>query len=173
MYFCKELVISLIENVIEQNPIGFPNSMYPHVGPCTPYFGFGYGGIGSVPTMWPPIFNPLVNFITPLNQVLGIAQARIVTNCKDPSDENKDYFKRKHNTRTPQIVPIGKSYNEQRNKPSPIGDASGPPISGQIVPTSNSGGKPFGGGGNTPLGGNGGGPPRGGDNRLTGNQNPR
>jgi len=43
---------------MEQNPIGFPNSMCPHVGPCTPYFGFGYGGIRSAHKMWLPISNP-------------------------------------------------------------------------------------------------------------------
>jgi len=53
---CKELVIPLVsilltKNVMEQNLVGFPNSMYPYVGPYTPYFGFGYGGIGGVPTM--------------------------------------------------------------------------------------------------------------------------
>jgi hypothetical protein len=46
---CKELVIplvfvSLIKNVMEQNPVGFPNSMYPHVGPYIPYFGSSYQG---------------------------------------------------------------------------------------------------------------------------------
>jgi hypothetical protein len=35
---CKELVIipifvPLIENVMEKNPVGFPNSMYPRVDP--------------------------------------------------------------------------------------------------------------------------------------------
>jgi hypothetical protein len=43
--------IQLIKNVMEQNVIGFPNSIYLHVGPYTPYFGFGYEGIGSAPTI--------------------------------------------------------------------------------------------------------------------------
>ncbi len=48
---CRESIIPhvstpLTKNVMQQNPIGFPNSMYPHVGPHTPYFGFGYKGIG-------------------------------------------------------------------------------------------------------------------------------
>jgi hypothetical protein len=43
--------IPLTRNVIEQNSIGFPNSMYPYVGPYTPYFGSSYRGIESVPTM--------------------------------------------------------------------------------------------------------------------------
>jgi hypothetical protein len=66
--------------------------MYPHVGPCTPYFDFGYGGIKSVPTMWPPISDPLINLIAPPKLVMGIAQVGIVTNCKEFSNENKDYF---------------------------------------------------------------------------------
>jgi len=47
--------------------------MYPHVVLYTPYFGFGNGDIGSVPTMWPSISNPLVNPIAPLKPILGIA----------------------------------------------------------------------------------------------------
>jgi hypothetical protein len=44
---CKKEIIPfisvpLIGNVMEQNVIGFPNSMYLHVGPYTPYFGFSY-----------------------------------------------------------------------------------------------------------------------------------
>jgi hypothetical protein len=31
--------------------VGFPNSMYLRVGPYTPHFGFGYGGVRCVPTM--------------------------------------------------------------------------------------------------------------------------
>jgi hypothetical protein len=56
-------IVPFTGNVMEQNPISFPNSMYLHVGPCTPYFGFGYGGIRSAPIMWHPISNPLVNLI--------------------------------------------------------------------------------------------------------------
>jgi hypothetical protein len=53
---CKKPIIPLLSvpltrNVMEQNPIGFPNSMYLHIGPYTPYFGFGYKGIRSVRTM--------------------------------------------------------------------------------------------------------------------------
>jgi hypothetical protein len=51
---CRKPVVPPIsvpftKNVIEQNLVGFPNSMYPHVGPYTPYFGSGYGGVGDVP----------------------------------------------------------------------------------------------------------------------------
>jgi hypothetical protein len=64
--FHKEIIIphvcvSLTKNIIEQNSIGFPHSMYLHVGPYTPYFGSGYDGISSTPTMWPPMSNPLTN----------------------------------------------------------------------------------------------------------------
>jgi hypothetical protein len=46
---------------MEENPIGFPNSMYPYVGSYIPQFGFSYEGVGGVPTMWPPMPNPLTN----------------------------------------------------------------------------------------------------------------
>jgi hypothetical protein len=46
---------------MDQNLVGFPNSMYLHVGPYTPYFGFGYEGVKGVPTMWPPMSDPLAN----------------------------------------------------------------------------------------------------------------
>ncbi len=80
--FCKKLVIPhifvpLIKNVMEQNLVSFPNSMYLHVGPYTPYFGYGYGGINNAPTMWLPRFNPLVNPITPPKLVLEITQNEI------------------------------------------------------------------------------------------------
>jgi hypothetical protein len=69
----RELVIPPISipftrNVMEKNLVIFPNSMYPHVEPYTPYFGFGNGDIGSVPTMWPSMSNPLANPITTQSQ---------------------------------------------------------------------------------------------------------
>jgi hypothetical protein len=57
---------------MEQNPIGFPNSMYPHDGPYTPYFYYGYGAIRSVPIMWLLMFNPLINPTTLTKPILGI-----------------------------------------------------------------------------------------------------
>ncbi len=75
--------IQLTENVMEQNLVGFPNSMYLHFGPYTPYFGSSYEGIMSVPTIWPPMSNPLANPMTPLKPILGIAQAEIVLDCKE------------------------------------------------------------------------------------------
>jgi hypothetical protein len=89
------------EKIMDQNPVGFPNSMYPHVGTYTPYFGSGYGGIGRAPIVWPPMFNPLVNPTTPPQPVLGIAQTGVVTNHKEPLDENKESSKRKHNLKMP------------------------------------------------------------------------
>jgi len=35
------IFIPFTRNVMEQNLVGFFNSMYIHVGPYTPYFGFG------------------------------------------------------------------------------------------------------------------------------------
>jgi hypothetical protein len=69
---------------MEQNLVGFPNSMYLHVGPYTPYVGFGYGGIRGVLTMWPPMSNPLVNPMASPKLVSRIAQTEIVTNCREP-----------------------------------------------------------------------------------------
>ncbi len=71
--------------------------MYPHVGPYTPYFGFGYEGIWNVLTMWPPMSNPLTNPTTSPKLVSGIAQIDIVTNHGEPLDEDENYLKRKHN----------------------------------------------------------------------------
>jgi hypothetical protein len=68
---------------MEQNAIGFPNSMYLHVRPYTPCFGFGYEGIGSAPTMWPPMYDPLGNPTTRLKPIPGIAQARIIINYEE------------------------------------------------------------------------------------------
>jgi hypothetical protein len=80
---------------MEQNGVGFPNSMYPHVGPYTPYFGFSYGGIVSVPTMWSPMSNPLIVPMALPKLVLGIAQARIVIDHEEPLKEDEDYSKKK------------------------------------------------------------------------------
>jgi hypothetical protein len=103
---------------MEQNLVNFPNSMYFHVGPYTPYFGFGYRGIKSVPTMRPPMFDPLINPMASPKAILRIAQIEIVTNYEEPSNEDKDYYERKHNSKMPQIVPTEKSYHERRGRPS-------------------------------------------------------
>jgi hypothetical protein len=39
---CRKPILPLTRNVMDQNPIGFPNSMYLHVGPYTTYFGYNY-----------------------------------------------------------------------------------------------------------------------------------
>jgi hypothetical protein len=65
--------IPFTRNVMEQYPVGFPNPIYFHVGPYTPYFGFSYEGIRSVPTMWPPRSNSLANPTTPLKPISRIA----------------------------------------------------------------------------------------------------
>jgi hypothetical protein len=73
---------------MEQNLVGFPNLMFLRVGPYTSYFCSSYGGIGSVLVMWPPMSNPLTNIMTPPKLVLGVAQVEIVTNHKEPLDED-------------------------------------------------------------------------------------
>ncbi len=90
------IYISLIENVMEQNLVGFQNSMYLHVGTYIPYFGFSYGGIGSAPTMWPLMSNPLANLMAPPKPILGVSQAKIVIDCKETLDEDDVFLERKH-----------------------------------------------------------------------------
>jgi hypothetical protein len=97
---------------MEQNPIGFPNSMYLHVGPYIPYFGSSYKGIGGVPIMWPPMSDPLINPMISPKLVPRIAQTRIVTNCGEPLDEDEDYSMRKHNYKMPQIIFTKKLYHD-------------------------------------------------------------
>jgi len=50
------------------------------------------------------MFDSLANPTTLLKLVLKIAQTRIVTNCKEPLDEDEDYSKEKHNPKMPQII---------------------------------------------------------------------
>lgn len=109
---------------MEQNSVGFSNSMYLHVGFYTSYFGYGYKGIRNVPIMWPPISNPLTNPTTSLKLVSRIAQVGIVKDCGEPSNETKDYSKRKHNPKMPRIVLSRKSYHDWKGRPCPIGNAS-------------------------------------------------
>jgi hypothetical protein len=97
---------------MEQNSIRFPNSMYPYVGSYTPQFGSNYKAVGVVPTMWPLMPNPLTNPTISPKPVLRIVQVRIVTNCKEPLDEDKGYSERKHNPRMPQIIPTKKLYHD-------------------------------------------------------------
>ncbi len=109
---------------------------------------------------------------------MGIAQAKIITNCRELLDEDEDNSKRKHNSKMPWIVPTKKLYHERRGKPSPIGITSRSCTNGQVVPINNGDGGPFGRGGNgppigSPLGGSGNGPLGGGDNGLLGDQNSR
>jgi hypothetical protein len=138
--------------------------MYLRVGPYTPYFGFGYRGIGGVPIMWPPMSNPLVNPTSSPKPISIIIQVGIVTNHIEPLDEDKDYSKRKHNPKMPQTIPIEKSYHDRKGRPSLIGDVGRLLTGGWTIPTSNNGGGPFNRGGNEPLGGGGSGLPRCGDN---------
>jgi hypothetical protein len=64
--FIQPILIPITENMIESIPVGFPNSVFPHVGPYIPYFGFGHDGMGNVPIMWPQVFNPFANITTTL-----------------------------------------------------------------------------------------------------------
>jgi hypothetical protein len=108
---CKDLVIPLVSILLTKNVME-QNSMYPHVRPYTPYFGFGYGGIGGVPTMWPLMSNPSANPTSSPKPISIIIQVGIVTNHMEPLDEDKDYSKRKHHPKMPQIILIEKLYHD-------------------------------------------------------------
>jgi hypothetical protein len=53
----------------------------------------------NVPTMWPPMSNPLTNFTAPPRSIWGVAQVGIVIDYGEPLDEDNDSSKRKHNLR--------------------------------------------------------------------------
>ncbi len=89
---------------MDQNPVGFSNLMYSHVGRYTPCYCSSYGGRASAPTMWAPISNPLANPTAPPKPVLGITQDEIVTDHEESFGEDDDFFIRKHNPRMPRIV---------------------------------------------------------------------
>ncbi len=78
--------------------------------------------------------------------VPGIIQVGIVKNCKKTLDEDKDYFKRKHNLGMPWIIPTTKLYHDQKGRPSMIGNASRLFIDGRTIFINNGNGGPFGGG---------------------------
>jgi len=71
----------------------------------------------------------------------------------------------------PRIVLIEKSYHEQRGKPSSIGNVSGSPTSGWVVPINNGGNGLFSDGGNKLLGGGDNGLPKSGGNKPSRYQN--
>ncbi len=82
---------------MEQIFVSFFSTMFFHVGPYTSYFGSGYGGIGSVLTMWPPMSDLFVNDMSPLKLILEVAQVGIVPYYGEPLYEDDDSSKRKHN----------------------------------------------------------------------------
>jgi hypothetical protein len=73
---CCEPFIPPISVPFIENVVGFPNSMYVHVGPYTPYFCSSYGGIVTILTMWPPMFDPLIPPTTLLKLVSAIIHNR-------------------------------------------------------------------------------------------------
>lgn len=109
--------------------------MFPFVGPYTPYFGFDYGGIRNVSTMWPQMYVPFTNIRVGSKQVSRVAQFGVVIGHREPSDDGDNFSKRMHNPRMPQILPIGKSYNVKKGRSSSIGDRGGLLASGSNLPT--------------------------------------
>jgi hypothetical protein len=86
---------------MEQNLVGFPNSILLYVGPYITYFGVSYDGIGSAHVLWPLMFDCVTNIMAPPHPILGVAQVGIVTNHREPLDEDDDFFESKHNPRMP------------------------------------------------------------------------
>jgi hypothetical protein len=89
--FILHVSVLITGNVIEQNPIGFPNSMFPHVGPNRPYFGYGYIGMGSVPTMWLPMSSPFINITTAPKPIFGVAQTKVVIDNGEALNDDDIY----------------------------------------------------------------------------------
>jgi hypothetical protein len=56
--------------------------------------------------------DPLANPMASPKLVSGIAQAKIVTNHGEPSNEDEDYFEKKYNPRMPQIIHTEKLYHD-------------------------------------------------------------
>jgi hypothetical protein len=89
--FIPHVYVLITENVIEQNLIGFPNSIFLHVGPYRPYFGSGYSDMGSVPTMWLPISSPSTNITRTPNPIFKVAQAKVVIDNGEPLNDDDIY----------------------------------------------------------------------------------
>jgi hypothetical protein len=51
------------------------------------------------------MFDPLTNPMASPKPILGITQAGIVTNHKEPLDEDDNYLEKKHNPKLPRIIP--------------------------------------------------------------------
>jgi hypothetical protein len=92
--------------------------------------------------------NPLVNPTSSPKPISIIIQVGIVTNHKEPLDEDKDHSKRQHNPKMPQIIPTKKLYHDQKGRPSPIGDVGRLLMGGWTVLINNGSGGPFDKGGN-------------------------
>jgi hypothetical protein len=90
---------------MEQNLVGFPNSIYFHVKPYTSYFGSSYMGLRGVPIMWTLMFDLIANPTISPKLVMGIIQTRIVTNHGEPSDKDEDYSMKKHKSFLLKIIP--------------------------------------------------------------------
>ncbi len=113
--------------------------MYFQVGPYTPYFGFGYRGIKNVPTMRPPMFDPLINPMASPKPILKIAQIEIVTNYEEPSNEDQGLLWKKTQLQDATNCSYRKIVPWMEGKTISIIDVSRPPISGQVVPINNGG----------------------------------
>lgn len=94
----KDPVLPLISimttrNVIDQNPIGFPNFMFPSYGPYQLVFGTAYSSIGTTPT-WPQMVKPITNNVLTPKLILRVLE---IIDIKDPLDDEDMSSERKHN----------------------------------------------------------------------------
>ncbi len=59
-----------------------------HVETYRPYFGYGYIGLGIVLAVLPPMSSHFTNITIAPNPILGVAQAKVVTDNGEPSDDD-------------------------------------------------------------------------------------
>jgi len=80
-------------HVIDQNPIGFPNFMFPSYGSYQLVFGTAYSSIGTTPT-WPQMVKPITNNVLTPKLILRVLE---IIDIKDPLDDDDMSSERKHN----------------------------------------------------------------------------
>jgi hypothetical protein len=97
----KDPIVPLVSvvttrNVIEQNPIGFPNFMFPSCGSYQLVFGAVYPSIGTTPT-WPQMVEPITNNVLAPKLISRVLE---IINIENPLDDDMS-SKRRHNPKLP------------------------------------------------------------------------
>ncbi len=88
------------KNIIEQNPIGFPNVMFFLVGSYPWIIGISYPSMGTTP-IWPQMANPIINIVLSAKPVLRVSQIGVVVDKIDLLDDDNTISKKKHNPKPP------------------------------------------------------------------------